>query len=229
MSDAASSNSDHQEDAKEIGAPLVFSCGQCKTIVGDTYSFENSDEETKTITLSAASNIQRTAELYTSYSAHDEGSTYFCFSCKNCGQLLGRYYVTTSKDLDILREKFTFGIESITSYELGTSQHGKLPDAVSNALSNQNNQDKQGKGPEEQGDLQFELLKVQHVMLDLVQRVTCLESQLANVASNSNSNVNINHQQNSASHTFVVGQNDDVQAATKRFLDKRRRLVLDRG
>lgn len=219
------------QDAKEIGAPLIFSCGQCRTIVGDTYSFENSDEETKTITLSGASNVQRTAELYTSYSEHDEGSTYFCFSCKNCGLLLGRYYVTTSKDLDILRERFTFGIDSITSYELGTSQHGKLPDASSNALSSQNNQNPQAKRPEEQEDLRFELLKVQHVMLDLVQRVTSLEKGGPTTNTNSsisanvitNTDITTSHQLNPASQTSVVSQNGDVQAATKRFLDKRRR------
>ena len=144
-----------------ISGPLVLSCGQCRTIVGDTYSFQHSDEAAKTITLSAASNIQRTAELYTSYSAHDEGSTYFCFSCKNCAQLLGRYYVTTSKDLDILREKFTFGIDSITSYELGTSQHGKLPDASPNPDSREEAK------PEEQEALQLELLKVRRCCISV--------------------------------------------------------------
>ena len=112
------------EEVPEVSGPLVFSCCKCKTIVGDSFSFLSSNKETNSITLSSSSNIQRTSELYTSYESLDEGSTYFCFMCSSCQQLLGRYYVTTSIDLDHIREKFTFNIENIVSYELGKSQHG---------------------------------------------------------------------------------------------------------
>jgi hypothetical protein len=117
-------------DQDEVSGPLVFSCTKCKTIVGDSFAFLCSSENVKTITLSAASNIQRTSELYTSFSDHDEGSTYFCFMCTGCQALLGRYYVTTSRDLDHIREKFTFNINEISSYELGKAQHGKLPEPM---------------------------------------------------------------------------------------------------
>lgn len=113
-----------------VSSPLVFSCVKCKTIVGDSFSFLSSSAEAKTITTSAASNIQRSTELYTSYASLDEGSTYFCFLCSQCQQPLGRYYVTTSKDLDHVREKFTFNIDEITSYELGKAQHGKMPEPI---------------------------------------------------------------------------------------------------
>ena len=80
----------------------------------------------QTITLTAASGIQRSADVYTSKAGPDVGSTYFRFTCASCQNPLGRYYLTTSRDLDNLREKFTFTIESITSYELGKPQHGKI-------------------------------------------------------------------------------------------------------
>ena len=82
----------------------------------------------QTITLTAASGIQRSADVYTSKAGPDVGSTYFRFTCAACQNSLGRYYLTTSKDLDNLREKFTFTIESITSYELGKPQHGRITD-----------------------------------------------------------------------------------------------------
>jgi hypothetical protein len=109
----------------DIKGPLVFSCIKCKTIVGDSYSLFHTNEEFKTITLSASSNIQRTNELYTSNQEHDNGSSYFCFICLSCHQPLGRYYVTTNTNLDTIREKFTFDIDSISSYEVGKAQHGK--------------------------------------------------------------------------------------------------------
>jgi hypothetical protein len=122
---------DQQEESDvQVSGPLVFSCLKCRSIVGDTFSLMSSNEEAKTITLSAASNIQRTNEIFTSYESLDEGSTYFEVLCRSCQQALGRYYVTTSKDLDHVREKFTFSIDSITSYELGKAQHGKIPDVT---------------------------------------------------------------------------------------------------
>jgi hypothetical protein len=37
--------------------------------------------------------------------------------------------MTTSEDLDHLRKMFTFNVNSITSYELGRTQHGKTPES----------------------------------------------------------------------------------------------------
>src|SRR4051812_17309967 len=107
--------SEQREPDSEVSGPLVFSCGNCRTIVGDSYSLFHSNEELKTITLSASSNIQRINEIYTSYDAHDHGSTYYLFSCLSCSKELGRYYICTNRILDSVRDKFTFDIDSISS------------------------------------------------------------------------------------------------------------------
>ena len=78
----------------------------------------------RTVTLCAASNIQRSTDLFTSKEGPDLGSTYFRFSCAECRARLGLYYLTTPKDLDELREKFTFSYKSVSLYELGNAQHG---------------------------------------------------------------------------------------------------------
>ena len=78
----------------------------------------------RTVTLAAASNIQRSADVYTSKEGVNVGSTFFRFTCAMCQNQLGLYYLTTSKDLDDLREKFSFSYESVTLYELGKAQHG---------------------------------------------------------------------------------------------------------
>jgi hypothetical protein len=46
---------------------------------------------------------------------------------------LGRYYLTTSEDLDHLRKMFTFNVNNIISYELGRTQHGKNPESWNSA------------------------------------------------------------------------------------------------
>lgn len=131
-----SSSSNADKDSSSIGesissditGPLVFSCSSCKTIVGDSYAFICSNESLKSITLSAANNIERSADVYTSKGGYDIGSTYFSFACSVCHASIGRYYLTTSKDLDQIREKFTFAIDNISSYEVGKSKFGKMPE-----------------------------------------------------------------------------------------------------
>ena len=112
----------------EIEGPLVFQCLKCNSIVGDSYSLLGAREELQVLILSSSSNIARSAEVFTSYEGYDVGSTYFIFTCVRCDSKLGKYYITTSKDLDTVRERFTFHIDSISSYQLGKSQHGKLPE-----------------------------------------------------------------------------------------------------
>jgi len=180
----------------EVKGPLVFSCANCRTLIGDTYSFLTSNEENRTITLASASNIQRSADVYTSKSGDDVGSTYFNFTCLSCQTLLGRYYLTTSKDMDVQREKFTFSVDAITSYELGKAQHGKMPEpagdeeepgvkGVANgsgtALSAEHLQELQdikttiASFSDGMNGLNSELLKVQQVLFGVMGRIEVLE------------------------------------------------------
>jgi hypothetical protein len=185
-----------EEEEDSISGPLCFSCAKCRTIVGDSFSFLTSNEEAQTITLTASSNIQRSADVYTSKSGFDVGSTYFNFTCSNCQELLGRYYLTTSKDLDELREKFTFLVNNIQSYQLGKAQHGKLPELLVSADDGDDGQHEGGEGAAGSGsaasktaaemdqagtravvdNLSKEVLKVQHVLAGFLERIERIES-----------------------------------------------------
>jgi hypothetical protein len=170
---------DNDNDETLITSPLVFYCSKCRTIVGDSFSYLSSDAELKVITLSATSNIQRSADVYTSKSGADVGSTYFSFACVSCQTSLGRYYLTTSKDLDYLREKFSFNVDSISSYTLGNAQHGKIPDPLPDGEFD-NNIDMIDKNDEEnlKGSiitLNQEIVKIQALFIGLVDRIEKLE------------------------------------------------------
>ena len=168
----------------QIKGPLVFSCGKCKTIVGDSFSFLTSHEEMGTITLTAASNIQRSADVYTSKTGGDVGSTYFSFTCIHCQSPLGRYYLTTSRDLDDLREKFTFTCDGISSYELGKSQHGKMPEPIVPADGEAGGAGGAGSAllgaevAETVAGLNEEVFKIQHVFVGMLQRLENVEQRL---------------------------------------------------
>ena len=195
------------DDTEEIKGPLVFSCAKCRTIVGDSLAFLTSSEEMRTITLTASSNIRRSPDVYTSKTGHDVGSTYFQFTCSNCQHLLGNYYLTTAKDLDNLREQFTFTVDSISSYQLGKAQHGGIPKEMENMLTsgistgskedengdtnknltsadgNSDGKDKDMKKVKEilstlvnsTGSLNTEVNKIQHILVDVFDRLDYLE------------------------------------------------------
>ena len=129
MSDQHDASDD--ADDSPVSGPLVFSCRKCRNIVGDSFALLCSNEEDGTITLSGASHVQRNTQIFTSYESLDEGNSYFWFQCSDpkCQEKLGKYYVTTSKDLDHVREKFTFTVDAIDSYELGKTQFGRIPEA----------------------------------------------------------------------------------------------------
>lgn len=183
------------EEPSDITAPFVCSCAKCNIIVGDSYSFLSSHEAMRTITLTAASNIQRSADVYTAKNGIDIGSTYFSFTCTNCSTTLGRYYLTTSKDLDYIREKFTFNIDGINSYILGTSQHGTMPEPIveNNNVANDNASSTQSGTNHDVESLKDDVYKLQHVVMALLERVSYLEQLNIKVTSpdsisNSNSN-----------------------------------------
>jgi hypothetical protein len=117
----------------------------------------------KMLTLHSASNIKRSTEVYTSKIGNDIGSTYFNFMCSYCHSLIGRYYLTTSSDLDHLREKFSFLVDELTSYEIGKSQIGTIPemttesDALVATVANAKNDSLQ----QEVAEIKLENTKVQ--------------------------------------------------------------------
>lgn len=102
-----------------IKAPLVFQCRNCKTIIGDSFSWVCSMEELKTLTLSATAPLKVCAQLETSQQQFDLGSTFNSLEC-HCGVQIGRVYKTTARHLDAIRDLFTFNLDCISSYQLGT-------------------------------------------------------------------------------------------------------------
>lgn len=61
------------EHALEKHTPVVFTCTKCRTIVGDSYAFENRNKEWKIICLSGALNISIGREPILSQQSPDEG------------------------------------------------------------------------------------------------------------------------------------------------------------
>eukprot|EP00126_Sphaerothecum_destruens_P012623 Sdes_comp21629_c0_seq1m20221 len=147
-------------EVEEIDAPLVFSC-ECKAIVGDSFAWISANQELNAITLkSVAPNVVITNSLETSTSGVDVGSTFIPFQCGECGKSLGKSYKTTARVLDELRDMFTFDLNSISCYKLGSSLQPSINEilCIPTALA-----------------LQEQIIKVQNMILLLNERLETLE------------------------------------------------------
>jgi len=107
-----------EEQNSDAEGPLIFSCLNCRTIIGDSFSLVCTNRGLNSITLSKAHSIAKLEDLITSRDSIDLGSTYFPVKCSFCDAILGRFYITTPKALDEIREHFTFMMDFLSSYEV---------------------------------------------------------------------------------------------------------------
>ncbi|XP_033635197.1 kinetochore protein mis18-like [Asterias rubens] len=163
---------DEDVDDLEQGEPedesVILQCKNCNTIVGDSMSWVYANDDLKTVTLHSTTNaVTMGKKLMTSTTGGiDLGSTYVHLVCKHCNEVVGKVYKTTSRQLDNLRDLFTFSAHQITSYQVGSNEQTADVD-----LQNQRNL----LSPE---SIKEEILKIQVMICALNQRIGNIESSL---------------------------------------------------
>jgi hypothetical protein len=192
----SSSSSNTLEATSVINDPLIFSCKKCHRIVGDSLSLVGTHEALKTITLSAASNIIRTEDLITvkQLASVDKGSAYVLLNCSTCQKTIGKYYLTTPKALDELRENFTFSVTEIDSYELGKAEYGDP------SLNREGNQLERNENSSNNNN--DEIFQIKHVLIGLEERLRKLESALPPIGAASSSSNNGHYYNGHANKTL---------------------------
>ncbi|RKP11200.1 yippee zinc-binding/DNA-binding /Mis18, centromere assembly-domain-containing protein [Thamnocephalis sphaerospora] len=157
-------NASSLESVQEIQGALVFRCGSCKAIVGDSYAWYAADKTLNIVVLSEEhEDIAVGDVLETSMQEHDRGSTYWKIECRQCGRLIGRKYLTTPRELDHLREKYSYSVSEIEYYELG--QHSRAPANQPRAMTME--------------EMRVLITKMSSVIIHLEERVTTLETRAA--------------------------------------------------
>ena len=107
----------------EIHSPLVFQCGSCSALVGDSLSLVGYPrDDLGCLSLERVVGVTRSVELSTtSSSGADGGATYHAVHCAYCQATLGKAYVRTSTQLSSLQGLVSFDVAALKSFELGTA------------------------------------------------------------------------------------------------------------
>ncbi|KAK5858551.1 hypothetical protein PBY51_002684 [Eleginops maclovinus] len=158
-----------EEEENPEDKPVVFICGKCKLPVGDSMSWDGSDDEPNQIKLKRVSDnvvIGKDTRL------HEVNKRSLCLIldlfCRGCQSVLGLIYQSTPKKLDHKRFTFFFNVADIDSYVLGSASQMLAAD-----------------GPKEQpvtleyrGIVEQQLKEMKMLIMSLAQRLEEIDTSL---------------------------------------------------
>ncbi|XP_049897354.1 protein Mis18-alpha [Epinephelus moara] len=102
--------------------PVVFICGKCKLPVGDSMSWDGSEDGQNQIRLKRVTDNVVVGE---DTRLHEASKRSLCLIvdlfCRGCHTVLGMVYTSTPKNLDHKRFAFYFSVADIDSYVLGSA------------------------------------------------------------------------------------------------------------
>lgn len=128
---AEPANEKEQEKSKDdpeeqrLDTDIVFQCGPCRTVLGDTLADYEAHLESNTLSLRAARNVVVEENIEVSQSGFDAGCTFKPIKCTHCKSTIGRVYASTTPALDSRRDTYTFDTRSLISYQLGSCRNMK--------------------------------------------------------------------------------------------------------
>lgn len=144
--------------------PQVYQCKTCRCIVGDSQGLQLEHKDLGFIVLRNASNvIKLNSKLQTSFETFDSGSTFVELQCSGCETIIGRCYLTTSRQLDEIRDLSSLYKANLLVYVLQNSQQLKNETVITDNR--------------ETSALEEELKRIQQVMVILDERLQALEGE----------------------------------------------------
>ncbi|KAM3869236.1 protein Mis18-alpha [Diretmus argenteus] len=113
------------EDFEDNDGPVVFICGTCKLPVGDSLSWDGSEEHDHDQNQIHLKRVTDNVLVGKESHLHEASKSCHCLivdlMCRGCHSLLGMVYVSTPKRLDHKRFTFCFNVADIETYVLGSA------------------------------------------------------------------------------------------------------------
>ncbi|XP_058483534.1 protein Mis18-alpha [Solea solea] len=154
----------HAEEDVDDG-PVVFICGKCKLPVGDSLSWDGSDDGQNQIRLKRVTDNVMVGQESRLHGTRKDSCLIMDLECTSCQSVIGMVYTSTPRQLDHKRFAFYFNVASIDSYVLGSA-----------------NQMLAAEGPEEQpvtlehrGIVEQQLTEMKMLVLSMAQRLEEIE------------------------------------------------------
>ncbi|KAL3971017.1 immunoglobulin lambda-like polypeptide 1 [Sarotherodon galilaeus] len=102
--------------------PVVFICAKCKLPVGDSLSWDGSEDDLNQIRLKRVTDNVMIGKENRLYEASKKSLCLVVdLICRGCHSVLGMVYTSTPKNLDHKRFTFCFSVADIDSYVLGSA------------------------------------------------------------------------------------------------------------
>ncbi|GLD46446.1 protein Mis18-alpha [Lates japonicus] len=157
------------EDVDGDDGPVVFICGKCKLPVGDSLSWDGSEDGQNQIRLKRVTDNVLVGEDTRLYEASKKSLCLITdLFCQGCNSVLGMIYASTPKNLDHKRFAFCLNVADIDSYILGSA-----------------NQMLAAEGPKEQpvtleyrGIVEQQLTEMKMLVMSMAQRLEEIEAGL---------------------------------------------------
>ncbi|XP_026226952.1 protein Mis18-alpha [Anabas testudineus] len=158
-----------EEDEDSDDGPVVFICAKCKLPVGDSMSWDGSEDGQNQIRLKRVTdNVLVGKENRLCEVSKSSLCLILDVFCRGCHSVLGMVYASTPKNLDHKRSAFCFNVADIDSYVLGSA---------SQTLA--------AEGPKEQpvtleyrGIVEQQLTEMKMLVLSMAQRLEEIEAGL---------------------------------------------------
>ncbi|KAM3601558.1 uncharacterized protein V6R79_014845 [Siganus canaliculatus] len=112
------------EEEEEDGddGPVVFICAKCKLPIGDSLSWDGSEDDQNQIRLKRVTDNVLVGEKSRMFEVSKRSLCLIVdLFCQGCHSVLGMVYESTPKNLDHKRFTFCFNVADIDSYVLGSA------------------------------------------------------------------------------------------------------------
>ncbi|XP_007555557.2 protein Mis18-alpha [Poecilia formosa] len=109
------------KDVEDDDGPVVFICGKCRLPIGDSMSWDGSEDDQNQIKLKrVTNNVIIGKDTHFLEMNKQSACLVVDLICRSCYSLLGMVYTSTPRNLDHKRSTFCLSVASIDSYVLGS-------------------------------------------------------------------------------------------------------------
>ncbi|XP_070569129.1 uncharacterized protein [Ptychodera flava] len=154
--------------------PYVVQCIACNSIISDSNQCVATDETLKVFTVNCTTDsVMIDKKITTAESGMDEGSSFRFLKCKKCKTYIGKQYKTTTQEFDHLRNYFSFDVNLITCYQIGScDKESDIPqnDSILEVPTARS--------------LQKSIHQLQALVIEMADKVVKIEERLENKTSN---------------------------------------------